>query len=161
MQKFSAILEIKGINPFVFVPDEILQQLFADAKKEKGPIPVCGSVNGIEYTQTLVKFKGSWRLYMNTVMLPASPERIGERITVTIRFDQRDRTLKMHPGLVDALDKNKKARTVFDELTPSLKKEMNRYISTLKTEESIVRNLELAIGFLLGNNRFIGREPRQ
>lgn len=160
MQKFNAIVEIIGINPFVFVPDEILQQLFADAKKEKGPIPVRGSVNGVKYIQTLVKFKGSWRLYINTLMLPKSPERIGESITVTIQFDPKDRTLKMHKGLVDALDKHKKARAVFETLTPSLQKEMNRYISTLKTEESIGRNLELAVGFLLGKNRFIGREPR-
>ncbi|WP_290791512.1 YdeI/OmpD-associated family protein [Flavihumibacter sp. UBA7668] len=160
MQKFSAILEIIGINPFVFVPDEILRQLFADAKKDKGPIPVCGSVNGKKYTQTLVKFKGSWRLYINTVMLPKSPERIGERISITIQVDKGDRTLEIHPGLLKALDKNKKAKAVFDKLTPSLQKEVNRYISALKTEESIGRNIELAIGFLLGKNRFIGREPR-
>jgi hypothetical protein len=33
-----------------------------------------------------------------------------------------------------------------------------RYISALKTPESISRNIQLAIGFLKGDNRFVGRD---
>jgi hypothetical protein len=41
---------------------------------------------------------------------------------------------------------------------PSAQKEMMRYISSLKTEESRTRNIERAICYLLGKGLFIGRK---
>jgi hypothetical protein len=158
MKAFKAKLEIIGSNPFVFVPEEILTQIFKETKKSKGHIPISGTINGKKYTQTLVKYSGDWRLYINTVMLPNSPKRIGELIDVTIRFDKRDRTIKPHPKLVKALNENKRAKKIFDTLSPSMQKEIVRYISFLKSEQSVVSNVEKAVGFLLGKNRFIGRD---
>ncbi|WP_207421354.1 hypothetical protein [Desertivirga brevis] len=37
MFKFTATIEIIGINPFVFVPDDILNSIFEQAGKSKGP----------------------------------------------------------------------------------------------------------------------------
>ncbi|MBB1285333.1 DUF1905 domain-containing protein [Flavisolibacter sp. BT320] len=158
MQTFKARLEIIGINPFVFVPASILEEIFRKAGKDKGCIPVSGTVNGKAYTQTLVKYKGDWRLYINTTMLPASPKRIGEVIAVEIDLDTKDRTLKPHPRLLQALEENRDARNVFNCLAPSRQKEIIRYISLLKTEESITKNVQKAIGFLTGKHRFIGRD---
>lgn len=155
---FKAVVDIIGINPFVFVPEEILTQIFKDAGKDKGHIPICGMINGKSYTQTLLRYSGHWRLYINTIMLPDSPKRIGEIVEVTIQFDRRDRTIKPHPELVKALRSNKQAKQVFDALSPSKQKEIVRYISSLKSEESIILNVERAIGFLLGKNRFVGRD---
>jgi hypothetical protein len=158
MQTFKARLDIIGINPFVFVPAPILEEIFRKAGRDKGAIPVCGTVNGKEYTQTLVKYKGNWRLYINTKMLPDSPKRIGEVIAVEIDLDTKDRTLKPHPKLLQALEENGEARNVFNSLAPSKQKEIIRYIALLKTEESITKNVQKAIGFLMGKNRFIGRD---
>jgi len=158
MQKFRATLEIIGINPFVFVPQQILNTIFLKAKKNKGPIPVCGTINGKKYTQTLVKYRGEWRLYINTTMLPDSPKKIGESIEVAVQFDTTVRTIIPHPKLVKALNKHKDAKKTFDNLPPSRQKEIIRYISNLKTEETVGINIEKAIGFLLGKNRFIGRD---
>lgn len=158
MQPFKARLEIIGINPFVFVPEKILQRIFSEAGKDKGQIPVYGTVNGHDYIQTLVKYRGEWRLYINMKMLPNSPKRIGEMIALTIAFDPKARTITPHPTLTKALHENPEAKKVFDTLSPSLQKEIIRYISFLKSEASIAGNIEKAIGFLLGKNRFIGRD---
>jgi len=158
MQSFKAIVEIIGINPFVFVPEPVLAQLFKEAGKEKGHIPVCGTVNGKAYSQTLVRYQGEWRLYINTRMLEDSPRRIGEELDITIGFDAIDRTLTPHPELVKALNENKQAREVFENLPPSRQKEIVRYISSLKSETSITTSIEKAIGFLTGKNSFAGRE---
>jgi hypothetical protein len=158
MRKFEAIVEIIGINPFVPVPEEILTELFHKAGKTKGAIPVTGTVNGREYKQNLVKYKGQWRLYINTTMLKNSPQRIGERIEVTIAYDTSDRTLKPHPKLIAALNSCPEAQQRFDALSPSLQKEIIRYILMLKTEESIDRNVQRAIDFLLGKTSFVGRK---
>ena len=157
MLTFKAQLDIIGINPFVFVPQHILQALFNAAGKDKGNIPVCGLVNGRPFDQTLLRYKGEWRLYINTVMLPNSPKRIGELLDVSVEFDKRDRTLHPHPDLLAALAQNKDALERFEALSPSARKEIIRYIAALKTPESRKRNINWAVGFLLGKNDFAGR----
>lgn len=155
---FKAKIELIGINPFVFVPQQVLQQLFRDSGKEKGSIPIRGTINGAEYKQTLVKFSGEWRLYINAKMLPHSPKRIGEELEISVAFDPEDRTIHPHPKLVQALEDHPEAKAVFDGLVPSLQHEIVRYIAQLKTEASIDRNVQKAIQFLLGKERFIGRD---
>jgi hypothetical protein len=39
MSEFEAAIEIIGINPYVFVPDHILEELFEQNGKDKGPSP--------------------------------------------------------------------------------------------------------------------------
>ncbi|MFT3751090.1 MAG: DUF1905 domain-containing protein [Agriterribacter sp.] len=158
-KKFSAIIEIIGINPFVFIPAKILDVLFTSSGKNKGPIPVKGTINNSPYRQTLVKYAGEWRLYINTVMLKDSPKHVGKKISITIQHDPEDRSVAFHPGLAAVLNKNKKAKKVYESLTPSLQKEINRYIAGLKTAESINKNIDRAISFLLGKERFVGRPP--
>lgn len=155
---FWTTIEIIGINPFVFVPEEILNAIFEKAGKSKGPIPVKGTVNTIPYTQTLMKFRGEWPLYINTTMLKNSPKRIGEQIEISIAYDPKKREIPIHPKLLKALNENKEANTVFQNLRPSLRYEIIRYISHLKTEESIDKNVLKAIAFLLGKGKFVGRE---
>jgi hypothetical protein len=158
MHTFQAEIKIIGINPYVSVPEKILGSIFKQAGKEKGKIPVRGAVNKLPYTQTLVKYKAEWRLYINTKMLKDSPKKIGSIIKVSIEFDPADRTLTPHPKLTTTLNKNKKAKAVFDKLRPSLQHEIVRYIANLKTEASIDKNVIKAINFLLGKERFIGRD---
>ncbi|MDG3581671.1 YdeI/OmpD-associated family protein [Galbibacter pacificus] len=158
MLVFKATIEIIGINPFVHVPEAILTEIFKQAGKNKGPVPIRGTINRKKYVQTLVKYKGDWRFYVNTAMLKNSPKRIGETVEITIEYDPSDRTIKPHPKLLEALNKDKNAQKVFTGLPPSLQKEIVRYIASLKTEEIIQRNIKRAINFLNGKERFIGRD---
>lgn len=156
--EFLAEIKIIGINPYVSIPESILKSIFEDANKNKGAIQIKGEVNKKPYLQNLVKYAGEWRLYINMLMLDNSPKRIGEEIKLTISFDPRERIIQMHPLLKEAIDKNENAKLVFEKLAPSIKKEIVRYISQLKTHEAIVANVAKAIDFLLGKGRFIGRE---
>lgn len=158
MYEFTAKINIIGINPYVLVPENILEKIFIDAGKAKGAIPIKGLVSNMPYTQTLIKYKSAWRLYINTKMVKNSPKRIGEIIELTIAFDEANRNITPHPKLTKALNENEKAKVIFDELPPYLKKEIVRYISFLKTEKSIDENVIKAVNFLLGKQRFIGRD---
>jgi len=91
-------------------------------------------------------------------MLKKSPRRIGEIIAIEIEFDPSDRTIQPPPKFVKALAENEAAASVFNKLSPSKQKEIVRYISNLKTEKSIEKNVTRAINFLLGKERFVGRE---
>jgi hypothetical protein len=158
MNTFKAEIQIIGINPFVSVPDKILQKIFKQAEKEKGPIPICGTVNDKPYKQTLVKYKGEWRLYINTIMLKDSPKHIGKTISITVEFDPASRTIQAPAKFLKALNENKKAKAVFDSSIPSLQLEIVRYLANLKTDEALDKNIARAINFLLGKERFIGRD---
>lgn len=158
MQPFKAKIDIIGINPFVFLPEKVLNSIFKQAQKEKGPIQVKGKIDGHVFIQTLVKYKDEWRLYINGPMLKAANKNVGDTATIKIEFDPEERKIVFHPKLKTAIDKNKKAKAVFESLAPSLQKEIIRYIANLKTEESIDKNVKLAIQFLLGKVRWIGRD---
>jgi hypothetical protein len=157
MKKFSARIQIIGVNPYVLLPSAVLDDLFKQAEKNKGPIPVRGKLNGHSFIQTLVKYSGKWRLYLNTPVRKATGLDVGDKAEVQIEFDPEPRTLLMHSKLKAALNKNKKAQKIFEQLSPSLQKEIIRYIGFLKTEASVDRNVKKAILFLMGKERFVGR----
>lgn len=158
MRKFKATIDIIGINPIVFLPEAVLMYVFKQAQKDKGPIPVRGTIDGHAFVQTLVKYSGYWRLYINIPMLKAANKKLRDTIVLQIEYDPEERIIPVHPKLTQALQQNKKAKQVFDSLSPSLQKEIIRYISYLKSEEAIDKNVAKAIQFLLGKERFVGRD---
>lgn len=154
---FSATLEIIGINPFVFVPEEILDTIFEKSGRNKSPIAVKGTVNGKEFKQNLMKYLGEWRLYVNLTMLKNSPKRIGEVIEIVLEYDDSDRLIPIHPQLEKAIKESALAKENFEKLIPSRKNELVRYINNLKTEASIQRNIEKIIRHLHGETDFFGK----
>jgi len=157
MHKFNARLKIIVGNPFVFLPPITLNKVFQQANQNKRAISIRGTINGKQYQQTLVKYNGEWRLYVNMKMFKNSPKRIGEIIDVEIEFDPSNRTIEPHPKLTKALADNEEAKDVFERLSPSRQKEIVRYISNLKTKKSIEKNITRAINFLLGNRKIRGQ----
>lgn len=158
MVKFKAKIEIIGVNPFVYLPKNLLLQIFEQAGKDKGYIPIKGMINNQPYKQTLVKYSGEWRLYINTSMLKNSPKRIGEVVEMTVSFDPESRAIEPPENFTKALDKNEEAKAIFNNLSASKKLEIVRYLARLKTEETRDKNIIRAINFLLGKERFVGRD---
>lgn len=155
---FSAVILKIGINPYVSVPTSILKKIFKAAGKDKGHIPVRLLINRTEFIQHLVKYSGQWRLYLNMPMRKAAGKDTGDKISIGICFDEIERELPVNTRFEKALRSNKKASAVFDSLPPSRKKEIVRYINNLKTETAVEKNINKAIGFLLGEQRFVGRD---
>ncbi|MBI1779971.1 MAG: YdeI/OmpD-associated family protein [Sphingobacteriales bacterium] len=158
MKKFKATIEIIGVNPYVLLPETVLNNLFKEAGKDKGPIPVKGIIEGHAYVQTLVKYRGKWRLYINGPMIKTAKKDVGDTVNMTVEFDAAERTHTIHPKLAKALLKNKEAKKVFEKLSPYKQKEIIRYINHLKSKEAVERNIKRAISFLLEKERFIGRD---
>lgn len=146
---FTAEIFIIGINPYVLLPKDVLLDIFKQAKKDKGPIPVKGKMNNHSFIQTLVKYKGEWRLYLNTPMRKATQLDVGDMATFQLEFDASERMIPMHPKLEKAFKKYKQARATFAALPPYRQKEIKRYLGFLKSEETIDRNIEKVIEMLL------------
>src|ERR1700739_4041105 len=103
MKSFSAKIYIIGINPYVLLPEEILQWIFAKAGKDKGHIPVKLVINNKAFIQTLIKYSGKWRLYLNGPMRKTAGKDVGDIILIKIDHDAADRTIPAHTGLDAAL----------------------------------------------------------
>ncbi len=151
MRPFRAGIKIIGVNPYVSVPADRLATLFERAAKTRGPIAVCGQLDGHAFRQTLVKYAGAWRLYLNTPMRRAVAKGVGDRVTVDLDFDAEPRLVPVPPRFKRALATNPAANAAFEALAPSRRKEIVRYLASLKTEVSLRRNVDIVIGHLLGH----------
>ena len=158
MKSFSAKINIIGVNPYVLLPASVLKYIFKKAGKDKGAIPVQLKIGDKDCIQNLVRYSGKWRLYLNTPMRIAANKDVGDKIEIEIDFDPKPRTIPMHPRLKKAFKENKEVKKAFDKLSPSRQKEILKYINSLKSEESVDKNIQKAIAHLTGGKPFIGRE---
>lgn len=155
---FNAEIKIIGINPYISLPESILSKIMLDSNKTKSPIPVFGNLNGKPYRQNLMKFKGEWRLCVNTTMLKDSPKKVGQNVKISVQFDPILKVAAVHPELLAALKLNPTANENFNNLRPSLQAEMHRYILNLKSAESVGKNIIKALDYLTGKGSFLGRK---
>jgi len=150
MKSFSGKISKIGINPYVAVREAVLDGLLRQAGKTKGPIPVHGTINGKRFKQTLVKYQGAWRLYINGEMRRAAGIDVGDNAHIKLEYDPVPRIESMPPKFVDVLSKNMGAKEAFERLTDSRQKEILRYLNSMKTETPLERNIEKIIQHLLG-----------
>ena len=148
MPRFSATIYKIDINPVVDPPPETLEVIFRQAGKSKGPIPVHGKLNEASFIQTLVKFRGAWRLYINGPMLKDSGLKVGDTAKIDLEYDPHTHVVAMPSELQAALKKDKTAKLEFEKLTPSRQKEVLRYLGSLKTQASLERNIERVLRHL-------------
>ena len=150
MKSFSSTILKLGINPCVDVPQKIVDALLKESGRSNGPIPIRGKLNGKKFVQTVVRYQGAWRLYLNTQMRLDAGIDVGDEANVELEFDPEPRVVPMPPQLAHALAKNREAKAAFEKLTPFRQAEILRYLNSLKTEESVTRNVEKVIRQLLG-----------
>jgi len=150
MPPFRAIIELAGINPFVALPPRRLAALFEAAGKQRGPIPVRVVIGDATFRQNLIKYRGGWRLYLNTPMRAAAGKDVGDRVALDVEFDPEPRVEPMPVALRRALAKHAGAKAAFLELTPSRRKEIQRYLNSAKTEATVARNVAKVLAYLSG-----------
>ena len=111
-----------------------------------------GTLQGQPFATTIVRFRGLWRLYLNTPMRRAAGVDVGDRVSVGVRLDSTTRSVPIPRAFKLALSKNKDAHAAFQQLRPSRQKEILRYLNNLKQPETLARNIEKTIRFLQGDD---------
>lgn len=163
---FTETIAIINGNPYVRPPDNVLQVIFTQAEKSSSPIPIKGTIDGAKFEQTLVRYQGDWRLYINIIMAKAAhikfsksiTEIVGKSATFEIAYNPKPKEYGMVSFLGKVLNKNPVAKRNWDKLIPSRQKEILRYFSWLKSDEAKQRNLKKIIEVLGGKNeRFMAR----
>jgi hypothetical protein len=160
--RFTAIIRVRGINPFILVNAGRAKAIKPGWRK---PLPVLVRLNGKPakawHINMMPVGNGSFYLYLHGEIRKASGAAVGDRVRVEIEFDAAYRSGPQHamPGWFKlALAANPLAQKNWTALVPNRKKEILRYFSRLKSREARARNLARAIQVLSGEpGRFMAR----
>ena len=140
---FKAKIYQTGINWGVDVPTEITELLTA----EKGRINIKGQINGFDFTKTLMPVKNSMhRLFVNQAMMKGGKTALGQ--VAVFKIEQgNEKTVKEYPTPLILTEQLKKYQltTAFDNLTTSRKKDILKYLNYVKTEETLLKNIDKLI----------------
>ena len=147
---FFAKIFIINVNPYVLLPKKILNALLKEFGKNKGPIPVKGTINGKPFTQTLVRFQGAYRLYVNGIMIRATKVKVGDRAMFEIQIDKVPREVSQHPDFAKALAQNRKVQEAFSKFPQSRQKEINKYLNNIKSDAIRAKNIDKVVRYLKG-----------
>ncbi len=145
---FKAKIYKVGINPCVKVPRKITDQM----KATKGYIPVKGKINEHLFTQTLCPVKNEeYRLYVNGPMLKGANVKLGQMASFIIEQDLAPPTknIPMPKELKKKLEETE-LLPVFKKLAPSRQKEILRYLNYIKTEATLMKNIDKVVNALKG-----------
>lgn len=159
---FSATIEIFNGNPFVYINAKRATALRSGWRK---PLPVLIRINGKPKKPWRINMmpigKGDFYLYLHGNVRRASKTKVGDKVLVEVEFDTDYRNGPMHPmpaKFRSALKENPAAKKGWNELIPSRKKEILRYLAMLKSPEAKDRNIAKAIHVLSGKGgRFMAR----
>lgn len=139
-EHFKAKIYKTGINWCVDVPIKITEQMIAD----KGYIKIKGQINNFGLAKTLVPVKNApYRLFVNLKMMKGGKTALGEVAGFDIE-QENNKVVKEYPIpnlLIELLDKNKLTDD-FKNLTSSRKKGILKYLSYIKTEEIMRKNID-------------------
>jgi hypothetical protein len=160
---FRAKIELRGINPYVLVSPARAERIKPGWKK---PMPVLVQVNGQPDPAWRVNMMpagdGSFYLYLDGVVRKASGTDVGDMVAVSVVFDEAYRSGPQHdmlPEFAARLDADPPVKARWDGLSPSLRKEILRYLANLKSEAARQRNIERAVAVLGGaKERFLARD---
>ena len=163
--EFTARIEITGINPYIRVRS---QQAAALRPNWRRPMPVLvrieGGSNTPWRTNMMPTGDGDFLLYLHGEMRKDSQTAVGDEVSIRLSFDAAYRGGPVHDlpeALRSALDGDVTARSNWDQLSPSRRKEVLRYLANLRSDNAVRRNVERLMLMLGGEDgRYMGRDWR-
>jgi hypothetical protein len=145
MKSFRAMLEpVPHGGHYVVVPAKVAEQ----AGLRYG-VRVRGTVNGVPYRSSLMKYGGVFHMGVHKATLAQAQAKPGARVAVTIEVDDEPLPTDVVPGdLARALKASKSAAAAFKALRPSLRREYVKQILEAKRPETRARRVAKAIELL-------------
>ncbi|MEO5977108.1 MAG: YdeI/OmpD-associated family protein [Chryseolinea sp.] len=149
--QFKAKIYPTGINWAVDVPVKISEQMISI----KGYIKIKGIINDFNFIQTLVPVKNSlYRLFVNKIMMDGGKTSFGKIAAFIIEQDDRAEIKAYPPSkILTSQLRMHRLNKAFNALTPSRKKDVLKYLSFIKTEAALIKNIDKLITQLKNNEK--------
>lgn len=150
IKKFKAVLENpeKELNiAFVFIPFDVKQEFGASRVKVKA------TFDGHPYRGLIVNMGHGYILGVRKDIREAISKQVGDVVQVTIEKDEEERVVGVPAELNKLLAKNAKAKSFFDSLSFTNRKEYALWISSAKKEETKAKRLKEILTKLLAGKK--------
>ncbi|MFI5868150.1 YdeI/OmpD-associated family protein [Streptomyces sp. NPDC051546] len=138
--KFRSVVEPPEPMRGLEVPAEVVTALGEGSRP-----PVTVTINGHSWRTRLAHLRGRHLIGLSHANRDASEVEIGEEIEVEVELDTEPRVVVEPPDFAQALDDEPAARTAYDALTTSRKREHVRAIESAKKPETRQRRIEKAV----------------
>jgi hypothetical protein len=168
-ESFTATVKLAGINPYVDVPEQVVEALGGETKtrvlvkvrgagptkpvleKEAARLKRIGRLApGGWFRTTLVPLRAEpMRLYLDTWMRETAGVGVGDSVHVALKPDHESREIPLPGRLIEMLEANPGAREAWQALAPSRQREILTYLNFLKTPEALEHNVHKTIARLL------------
>jgi Domain of unknown function (DUF1905)/Bacteriocin-protection, YdeI or OmpD-Associated len=141
-QVFSGKIYNVGLIRYVDVPGEVCRALSG----KEAHVPVLGEVEGVGIRTTLVsRGRGLYRLAIHGDIRKKLRVDSGAVVEVAIARDEEPREPVLPPALVLALRNAPKAQAEFRGMTTALRRQIVRYITSVKLQATLERRV---VGFV-------------
>ena len=135
---FSGKIYKVGIIRYVDVPPDVSRALGGN----KPHVPVTGEVEGMPIRTTLVsRGKGFYRIAIHSDIRKKLRIDTGAVVELAIQRDEESREPVLPPALVIALRNAPKAQTAFRAMTTALRRQVVRYLISVKQQSTLERRV--------------------
>jgi hypothetical protein len=153
-QVFSARIYKVGLIRYVDVPVEASRHL----GNGEPHVPVAGEVQGVPIRTTLVsRGKGCYRLAIHGDIRKKLRADAGAVVEIVIQRDEDSREPLLPPALVVGLRNAPKAQAEFRRMTTALRRQIVRYLTSVKQQSTLERRIVAMIRML--EKRAAGKKP--
>jgi hypothetical protein len=142
--KFSSTLVARGPAAAVVLDDATVATVGEGAKR----FPVRATVNGYTWCSSVTRMRGEFLLGLNREVREAAGVQAGDVVEVQLELDEAPREVAVPPALAEAFEGDAAARTIFDALAYTHRKEFARWIEEAKREETRQRRVAQALEML-------------
>lgn len=122
----------------------------------RGRVPVRGTINGFPYRSSLMPMGGCHMMPVNKALCEGAAVRPGDLVDVVMERDEEERTIEPPAELAKELNRNKKARERWQNLSFTHKKEMANSITGAKQEQTKTRRLSKVVQVLETGAKWTG-----
>lgn len=139
-----AVLQPRGPAAALVLDDAQLAALGAPSKNP----PVSVTVNGHTFSGRIARMRGETLIGFNRAVRDACGVAAGDEIEATIVLDEQLRVVEVPDDLSAALDAKPAARTAFDALADSHRKEFVRWVTEARKPETRERRVAQTLAML-------------
>jgi len=155
MKKLKFKEELKKVNEtgrtaYIEIPFNIEKEWGT-----KAMVKVKADIDGYLHRGFLMPYgkKGVHYIGLKSDLMKTMNKYPGDVVNVTIEQDTEERIVEVPEDFKKALDKNKKAKEIFDKLSYSHRKEYSEWIASAKKEETRLRRILKAIFKILEKSK--------
>jgi hypothetical protein len=137
-------LQPRGPAAAIILNDEQVAEAGAGAKR----FPVVATVNGYSWRTSVARMHGEFMVGFSKEVREGAGVAAGDTITLELKLDSAPRTVEVPPALAQALDGDPEAKTTFEGLAFTHRKEFARWVDEAKREETRERRVTQALDMI-------------